>query len=60
MQEFSGRIAAQQNLNGVIDKSPASDEKYYVQVGAFANRTNAEAYLAQVKKTYPDAFIKKF
>ena len=32
--------------------------KYYVQVGAFSNKANAEAYLATVKKTYPDAFIK--
>lgn len=34
--------------------------KYYVQVGAFSSKANAEAYLATVKKTYPDAFIKTF
>ena len=32
--------------------------KYYVQVGAFSSRENAENYLAGVKKVYPDAFIK--
>ncbi|MGN0696209.1 MAG: N-acetylmuramoyl-L-alanine amidase, partial [Oscillospiraceae bacterium] len=36
----------------------AAAPKYYVQVGAFANRENAENYLAGVKKVYPDAFIK--
>ncbi len=39
---------------------PADTAKYYVQVGAFANKENAEAYLAKVKKAYPDAFIKEF
>ena len=32
--------------------------KYYVQVGAFGSKSNAEKYLAEVKKIYPDAFIK--
>ena len=31
---------------------------YYVQVGAFSSKANAEAYLAKVKKDYPNAFIK--
>jgi len=31
---------------------------FYVQVGAFSSRENAEAYLAKVKKYYPGAFIK--
>ncbi len=57
MDGFRKDVAA---AMGNSDKSPAADAKYYVQVGAFANRTNAETYLAQVKKTYPDAFIKKF
>lgn len=35
-----------------------SKNLYYVQVGAFANYSNAEKYLAEVKKTYPNAFIK--
>lgn len=32
--------------------------KYFVQVGAFSNKENAEKYLKEVKKIYPDAFIK--
>ena len=36
----------------------AAAPKYYVQVGSFASRENAENYLAGVKKVYPDAFIK--
>jgi hypothetical protein len=36
----------------------AESKKYYVQVGAFASKANAEAYLAEVKKDYPTAFIK--
>ena len=36
----------------------ASAPKYYVQVGAFGSKSNAEKYLAEVKKVYPDAFIK--
>lgn len=31
---------------------------YYVQVGAFSNKTNANTFLAEVQKTYPNAFIK--
>ena len=32
--------------------------KYYVQVGAFSVKANAEEFLKEVKKTYPKAFIK--
>ena len=32
---------------------------YYVQVGAFASRENAEKYLKAVQKDYPNAFIKE-
>ena len=35
------------------------DKMYYVQVGAFKSKANAEAYLAKVKKVYPSAFIKE-
>lgn len=46
----------------VKDKlSPAENAKekmFYVQVGAFRERENAEAYLAQVKKKYANAFLK--
>lgn len=31
---------------------------YYVQVGAFRSKSNAEAFLLSVKKDYPNAFIK--
>ncbi len=31
---------------------------YYVQVGAFSVKSNAENYLATVKNDYPSAFIK--
>lgn len=31
---------------------------YYVQVGAFASKENAEKYLAEVRENYPQAFIK--
>ena len=37
---------------------PAADKLYYVQVGAFKSKANAEAYLAKVKEDYPGAFIK--
>lgn len=33
-------------------------EMYYVQVGAFSSKANAEKYLETVKKDYPNAFIK--
>lgn len=42
------------------NKSPATDDKFYVQVGAFASEENARKYLETVKKDYPDAFIKRF
>lgn len=32
--------------------------KYYVQVGAFSNKILAENYLATVKKSYKDSFVK--
>ena len=32
---------------------------YYVQVGAFSEKANAEAYLKTVQKDYPSAFIKE-
>ena len=33
--------------------------RWYVQVGAFSEKANAEAYLRKVKKDYPGAFIKE-
>lgn len=53
--DFKNRVAALMKK----DKPSDTSAKYYVQVGAFANKANAEAYLATVRKTYPDAFIKK-
>ena len=39
--------------------SEATKQKmYYVQVGAFSSKGNAEKYLETVKKDYPGAFIK--
>lgn len=43
-----------------VASKPANPIKYYVQVGAFSSKANAEAYLATVKKTYPNAFVKEF
>lgn len=36
-----------------------SPKLYYVQVGAFSSKTNAEKYLEQVRADYPEAFIKE-
>lgn len=52
---FKDRVAVLMKKGKLPDTA-----KYYVQVGAFSNKANAEAYLAEVKKKYPDAFIKKF
>lgn len=41
------------------DAAPAVKSKYYVQVGAFSSKENAEKYLESVKKFYPGAFIKE-
>lgn len=37
-----------------------SAPKYYVQVGAFAKKVLAQAFLKSVQTKYPDAFIKQF
>ena len=47
--------AFKQAISGTTVSASA---KYYVQVGAFGSKANAEKYLAGVKKNYPDAFIK--
>lgn len=36
----------------------AGEKMYYVQVGAFGSRDNAERFLEMVKNDYPEAFIK--
>ncbi len=38
--------------------APKKTAKYYVQVGAFSFEDNAQSFLEQVRKIYPDAFIK--
>ena len=53
---FKARVKSA--LSGAAEK-PAEDSKmYYVQVGAFSSKQNAEKYLETVKKDYPNAFIK--
>lgn len=47
-----------QSYRGNISQIASSASMYYVQVGAFKSKANAEAYLATVKKDYPGAFIK--
>ena len=39
--------------------TPDDGKLYYVQVGAFKSKENAENYLKEVQKKYPGAFIKK-
>ena len=39
--------------------APDNGKLYYVQVGAFKSKENAENYLKEVQKKYPGAFIKK-
>ena len=41
-----------------VSSEAPKQKMYYVQVGAFSSKANAEAYLAKVKKDYPNAFIK--
>ena len=38
---------------------PEKQYLYNVVVGVYGVKSNAEAALAEVKKTYPDAFIKR-
>ena len=47
--------AFKQTISGTAVSAPA---KYYVQVGAFADKANAQSFLKTVQKKYPDAFIK--
>jgi hypothetical protein len=43
----------------VKEKVDKEDVIYRVQVGAFRNKAYAEAFLAKVQATYPNAFITK-
>lgn len=49
---FKKRVAAE------LTKDSDDGKTYYVQVGAFKSKANAEKYLETVKKDYPNAFIK--
>ena len=42
-----------------VPNTPDDGKLYYVQVGAFKSKENAENYLKEVQKKYPGAFIKK-
>lgn len=57
----SGSEAEWQTFKARISGTSAvpSKKMYYVQVGAFSSKINAEAYLKTVQKDYPDAFIKE-
>ena len=55
----SGSEAKWEAFKQAISPKAKNEGLYYVQVGAFKNKDNAERYLKEVKKTYPDAFIKK-
>lgn len=42
----------------LMGTASSEGKMYYVQVGAFSSKENALKYLNEVKKDYPDAFIK--
>ena len=42
----------------ISETAETPKQMYYVQVGAFSSKANAEKYLESVKKDYPNAFIK--
>ena len=46
------------NVRMYLPKQQKKKAKYFVQVGAFSEKSAAETYLNSVKKYYPDAFIK--
>ena len=57
----SGSEAKWQAFKQAISGTAVSaSAKYYVQVGAFAEKSNAENFLRGAQKKYPDAFIKRF
>jgi len=45
-------------VKAVAGFAPKKPAKYYVQVGAFSSKDNAQIFLEQVKRVYPNAFIK--
>lgn len=53
------RFTAFKKKTAALMGTASSEGKmYYVQVGAFSSKANAEAFLLSVKKDYPNAFIK--
>ena len=56
----SGSEAKWQAFKQAIGTAVSASVKYYVQVGAFAEKSNAENFLRGAQKKYPDAFIKRF
>lgn len=56
----SGSEAEWQTFKARISETSAvpSKKMYYVQVGAFSEKANAEKFLAEVRENYPQAFIK--
>lgn len=51
-------FAAMKKRVGELLSGNENKKMYYVQVGAFSSRENAEKYLEAVKKDHPNAFIK--
>ena len=56
----SGSEAEWEKFKARLSETSALPTKkmYYVQVGAFSEKANADAFLESVKKDYPNAFIK--
>ena len=55
--KFKNAVAGyMQQLSGT---NTASGKLYHVQVGAFSSKENAEKFLKEVQKHFPDAFIKE-
>lgn len=56
----SGSEAEWEKFKARLSETSAvpSKKMYYVQVGAFSEKANADAFLESVKKDYPNAFIK--
>lgn len=50
-------IAPNKQLDVEPEPVPDSGTIYRVQVGAFSVKENAEAYLKEVRKHFPEAFI---
>ncbi|MGN0637698.1 MAG: N-acetylmuramoyl-L-alanine amidase [Huintestinicola sp.] len=51
---FKERVSVALSDNAAAEKK----KMYYVQVGAFGSKENAEKFLSEVKKDHPGAFIK--